>query len=108
MILIHTGCFCNGTTILLEDESEKCVAPGDCPVKEEEECPEGMVYQECGTACPTTCDNKYIDALVPCTLQCVQGKHLTVSELATLIKLHTQDVSVKKAQSCWRQEEKCV
>ena len=37
------------------------------------ECPEGMVYQECGTACPTTCDNK--DVLVrPCTLQCVQGK----------------------------------
>ena len=37
------------------------------------ECPEGMVYQECGIACPTTCDNK--DILVrPCTLQCVQGE----------------------------------
>ena len=56
---------------------DKCVAPEDCPavtttVLQEEECPEGMVFEECGTACPTTCENK--DILVrPCTLQCVQG-----------------------------------
>ena len=42
----------------------------ECPVKEE--CPEGMVYKECGTACPTTCDNK--DELTICTFQCVAGE----------------------------------
>ena len=40
----------------------------------EEECPEGMVYQKCGTACPTTCDNK--DEEIICTKQCVHGELL--------------------------------
>ena len=73
---IHTGCFCNDSTILLEEEGEVCVAPEECLVKEEE-CPEGMVYRECGTACPTTCDNKD-DVLRPCTLQCVQGNTVDI------------------------------
>ena len=60
----------------MEEEGDECVAPEDCPVdKPDQECPVGMVYEECGTACPTTCDNK--DELVrPCTLQCVAGKGL--------------------------------
>ena len=62
--------------ILLEEGGEECVAREDCPVKETPECPEGMVYEECGTACPTTCDNKD-DPLRICTLQCVQGEIVT-------------------------------
>ena len=38
----------------------------------EQECPEGMVYKECGTACPTTCDNK--DEVIICTEECVAGR----------------------------------
>ena len=61
----------------MEEDGDVCVAPKDCPVTEpEQECPEGMVYQECGTACPTTCDNKD-DLLQPCTLECVQGTCIT-------------------------------
>ena len=53
----------------------------ECPVKEE--CPEGMVYKECGTACPTTCDNKDDD--VSCITVCVPGTHLdTTSEFTVL------------------------
>ena len=80
-LLYHiTGCFCNGTTILLEDGSEKCVAPGDCPVKEE--CPEGKVYDGCGSACPLTCENKDDDII--CTKQCVPGE-LGVLNLQPLV-----------------------
>ena len=76
VIFIVSGCFCPSGTVELDD---KCVAPDECPdvsttVLPEEECPEGMVYEECGSACPTTCENK--DVLVkPCTLQCVQGMY---------------------------------
>ena len=70
LIVNSTGCFCNGSTVLLEEGGEKCVDRDECPVKEE--CPEGMVYKECGTACPTTCDNK--DELTICTFQCVAGE----------------------------------
>ena len=66
-----TGCFCNGSTILLEEDGEKCVAPEDCPVKIIPECPEGMVYKECDTACPTTCDNKDDDII--CIKVCESG-----------------------------------
>ena len=70
--IIHlSDCFCPTGTVELGD---KCVSPDECPstnttvVPGEEVCPMGMVYNECGTACPTTCDNK--DKLVrPCTLQ---------------------------------------
>ena len=66
------GCFCSEGSILLEEDGETCVAPENCPVAGSGQCPEGMVYKECGTACPTTCDNK--DELVICTQQCVSGK----------------------------------
>ena len=35
------------------------------------DCTGGKEWQECGTACPLTCDN--YDELQICTLQCVQG-----------------------------------
>ena len=69
---VDTGCFCNGSTILLEEDGEVCIAPDDCPVNETQECPEGKVYNECGTACPLTCDNKDDDII--CTKQCVAGE----------------------------------
>ena len=34
-------------------------------------CPAGMVYNQCGTACPLTCDNR--DNPPACTRQCVAG-----------------------------------
>jgi hypothetical protein len=77
------GCFCPSGTVELDD---KCVAPDECPAvsttalpvlpdeTSDIDCPEGMVYDKCGSACPTTCANK--DVLVrPCTLQCVPGNN---------------------------------
>ena len=71
-----TGCFCPAGTVELGD---KCVAPEDCSSSnttavEEEQCPEGMVYRQCGSACPVTCENK--DEDVNCVAVCVTGKHL--------------------------------
>ena len=69
------GCFCNEGTVLLEEDGEVCVAPENCPVTEpEEDCPEGMVYKECGTACPLNCDNK--DGNISCIDVCVKGNAL--------------------------------
>ena len=64
------GCFCPQGTVELGD---KCVAPEDCPSDRIDECPAGKVFLDCGTACPTTCENK--DDLQSCTLQCVKGNH---------------------------------
>ena len=33
----------------------------------------GKVWQECGTACPPTCDTYRYGAVFPCTEQCVSG-----------------------------------
>ena len=66
--------------MLLEEEGEICVDPKVCPVKEEE-CPEGMVYRECGTGCPLTCDNK--DDVIICSLQCVPGELATLNSLSS-------------------------
>ena len=70
--------------MLLEEDGEtKCVDRDECPSSTnttEEVCPQGMVYEECGTACPTTCENK--DVLIrPCTLQCVQGMYTEMSSI---------------------------
>ena len=36
------------------------------------DCPEGMIFKECGSACPPTCD----DQSPICTNQCVIGKYM--------------------------------
>ncbi len=56
------------------DNEKKCVLPEDCPTDEPsgEECPEGQEYSECGSSCPTTCDN----TSPICTFQCVEGDFL--------------------------------
>ena len=55
-----------------------------------------MVYQKCGTACPTTCDNK--DEEIICTKQCVHGELLN------------QTFYKKKKSVCKNQanEERCM
>ena len=58
------GCFCREGTVL---HHEKCIPPSQCPSVQQ--CPAGQVYKECGSACPTTCDQTPRG----CTLQCVQG-----------------------------------
>ena len=69
---IIIGCFCKEGTVLSEEGGEDCVAPHECPITISNDCPEGMVYQDCGTACPTTCDNKD-DNATECIAVCVQG-----------------------------------
>ncbi len=69
-LLSISGCFCPAGTVEL---GKKCVSEEECPTESpEQQCPEGKVFQECGTACPKTCDNK--DELTFCTKQCVQGE----------------------------------
>ena len=58
------GCFCREGTVLHHD---KCIPPSQCPSVQQ--CPTGQVYKECGSACPTTCDQTPRG----CTLQCVAG-----------------------------------
>nr|UPQ64758.1 zonadhesin-like protein 2 [Plectrocnemia conspersa] len=61
-----SGCFCK--TGLVRDCNGKCIKPENCPIKctgPNEE------YQECGTACPLTCENKNKNII--CTEQCVKG-----------------------------------
>ena len=41
------------------------------PILAADECTDGKVWNQCGTACPTTCDN--LGEAVMCTLQCVAG-----------------------------------
>ena len=77
---ISTGCFCPAGTLELGDG---CVTAEGClqeqtvaKIDDDQECPNGKVYKECGTACPTTCANK--DKLLGCPLVCVPGKHLYI------------------------------
>ena len=45
------------------------------------DCPVGMVFNECGSACPPSCD----DQSPICIKQCVRGKFNTVDEQKNLI-----------------------
>ncbi|XP_065159929.1 mucin-6-like isoform X2 [Atheta coriaria] len=62
------GCFCRKG--LLEDGNGNCVDPSCCPVPE---CNDPKrEYDECGTACPPTCQNLNETSVI-CTDQCVSG-----------------------------------
>lgn len=51
----------------------------------------GEVYQDCGTACPTTCENKNNTV---CTRQCVSGCFCTAG------KVRRNDGECVDEQSC--------
>ena len=61
----ESGCFCPEGTV---EHNETCISTDECP----QVCTGGKEWQECGTACPLTCDN-YDNPPFACTLQCVQG-----------------------------------
>jgi len=62
------GCHCQKGYV--RNAQGKCVLPEQCPSKAV--CGKNQEYQECGTACPLTCDNLDNPPKV-CTLQCVIG-----------------------------------
>ncbi|XP_071510209.1 von Willebrand factor-like [Diadema antillarum] len=63
------GCFCAAGTVLEQPGGQRCVPLEECP-SGPEDCPSGMTYNQCGTACPSTCDNPGPQI---CTRQCVAG-----------------------------------
>jgi len=36
-------------------------------------CPDGMIFQQCGSFCPKTCDEMNNNDAVPCEGRCAQG-----------------------------------
>ncbi|XP_055930162.1 zonadhesin-like [Argiope bruennichi] len=60
------GCFCLDGFV--RNSQGKCIRPELCPVV----CKENEQFQECGSACPLTCDN-IGTSNVPCPQQCVKG-----------------------------------
>ncbi|XP_071788249.1 uncharacterized protein [Asterias amurensis] len=52
-----------------EDGCEVC----QCNPPPDVECRDGKIYQECGTACPMTCENVRSDELIGCPAICIQG-----------------------------------
>ncbi|XP_077290861.1 hemocytin-like [Arctopsyche grandis] len=61
------GCICKEGYVR-NTEIGKCVLPAQCP----KVCPLNEEYQQCGTMCPITCDNRHNPPKV-CGLACVSG-----------------------------------
>lgn len=64
------GCYCS--TGYVRDDHGICIKATDCTEVPPPTCPDGEVYNNCGTACPDTCEN-YQDTGRVCTEQCVKG-----------------------------------
>nr|QRN45218.1 zonadhesin-like 1 [Tineola bisselliella] len=62
------GCFCEEGYI--RDDNGDCIPVNECPPRE---CGKHEEWQDCGTACPKTCDNYDDTCGSACTLQCVRG-----------------------------------
>uniref|UniRef100_A0A182PDJ4 TIL domain-containing protein n=1 Tax=Anopheles epiroticus TaxID=199890 RepID=A0A182PDJ4_9DIPT len=72
------GCFCKPGFYREWKDGGACIRRSDCPTcsfvrpAPSTTCGPNEVFQECGTACPKTCENRNEQA-TPCTKQCVVG-----------------------------------
>uniref|UniRef100_A0A182NIS5 TIL domain-containing protein n=1 Tax=Anopheles dirus TaxID=7168 RepID=A0A182NIS5_9DIPT len=65
------GCFCKEGYVL--NESNECILRSSCyPLPYPTECGENAEYNECGTACPETCDTPFPNTKL-CINKCVPG-----------------------------------
>ncbi|KRX21784.1 Serine/threonine-protein phosphatase 5, partial [Trichinella nelsoni] len=65
------GCFC--VEGFVRDSRGRCIPMSLCPNKVNSSCPENEVFQECGSACPETCDTVSSGFERPCTGNCIAG-----------------------------------
>ncbi|KAL1243849.1 Serine protease [Trichinella spiralis] len=65
------GCFC--VDGFVRDSRGRCIPMSLCPNKVNSSCPENEVFQECGSACPETCDTVSSGFERPCTGNCIAG-----------------------------------
>ncbi|XP_068906955.1 tenascin-like [Tenebrio molitor] len=65
------GCFCKDG-YLLDDQTGKCIKRDNCPTNcDIPICTSNEVYEECGTLCPETCNDKGVPKICPDV--CVEG-----------------------------------
>ncbi|KRZ87210.1 Cysteine-rich venom protein 6 [Trichinella sp. T8] len=70
-LICASGCFCLDGLVRTRDG--KCVKLEECPANDKMECNNDEEFDECGTACPLTCDTIKKDMPQTCTKQCVAG-----------------------------------